>query len=165
MAEVIGTALAVVGVLGTIFEGCVRAYGHFTTATHFDQDSQKMVVKIRIEEMRLVVWGREWGVAEGKLEAHLQENGGMRQLALQILTELHRTVTDVQRLRDRYGLQSPEDGSGATGGKKGVKGDISPGQKEPLAKRPSESGKSVNDRSWRKELTIRAKWVVAGELC
>ncbi|KAI0136720.1 prion-inhibition and propagation-domain-containing protein [Xylariales sp. AK1849] len=161
MAEAIGTALAVVGVLGQIFDGCVKAYSFFSAATQFDADSQKLVCKIRIEEMRLVVWGREWGVAEGKLEAHLSESGGggMRSLAVQILTELHRTVTDVQRLRDRYGLVESEVLE-EEGGKK-AEGFASPGRKEMIVKRPSESGKNGGERNWRKEFTMRAKWVVA----
>jgi hypothetical protein len=161
MAEVIGTALAVVGVLGQVFDGCIKAYAVFSSATNFDADSQKLACKIRIEEMRLVVWGREWGVAEGKLEAHLSESGGggMRSLALQILTELHRTVTDVQRLRERYGLVESEEVEGKGGMKLGKKGDVAGvGKTETLVSRPSETG-----RNWKKEITIRAKWVVAGK--
>jgi hypothetical protein len=50
--------------------------------------------------MRLLVWGREWGVVEGKLEAHLQaeSNAGierLRLLAMQILQELYQTITEI----------------------------------------------------------------------
>jgi hypothetical protein len=109
MAEVLGTALSVVGavgVLGQIFSGCIKAYAFFTTAANLGRDSERLVCKIRIEEMRLLVWGREWGVVEGKLEAHLQAgNENLRALAVQILTELHRTITDFRKLKDRYGLK------------------------------------------------------------
>ncbi|KAK7969022.1 hypothetical protein PG988_008095 [Apiospora saccharicola] len=194
MAEAVGTALAVVGVLGQIFDGCVKAYGHFTTAAEFAEQSRGLACKLRIEEMRLVVWGRAWGVTEGKLEAHLMDVYGgnsptrpsmgtgpgpgplggegqagvmMRSLAVQILSELHRTITDGQRLRERYGLVDEEEkGSSSTNGSK--KGGAAVGGKEALVKRPSESGKSgggSNDTksewSWRKEVSIRARWVVA----
>ncbi|KAK8140232.1 hypothetical protein PG984_000298 [Apiospora sp. TS-2023a] len=195
MAEAVGTALAVVGVLGQIFDGCVKAYGHFTTAAEFAEQSRGLACKLRIEEMRLVVWGRAWGVTEGKLEAHLMDvyGGGshspttgtrvsigpgpgplggegqagvmMRSLAVQILSELHRTITDGQRLRERYGLVDEEEkGSSSNGSRKGPLG-----SKEALVKRPSESGKNggSNDTkgewSWRKEFSIRARWVVAGK--
>ncbi|KAK8083755.1 hypothetical protein PG996_002536 [Apiospora saccharicola] len=196
MAEAVGTALAVVGVLGQIFDGCVKAYGHFTTAAEFAEQSRGLACKLRIEEMRLVVWGRAWGVTEGKLEAHLMDVYGgnsptrpsmgtgpgpgplggegqagvmMRSLAVQILSELHRTITDGQRLRERYGLVDEEEkGSSSTNGSK--KGGAAVGGKEALVKRPSESGKSgggSNDTksewSWRKEVSIRARWVVAGK--
>ncbi|KAK6863867.1 prion-inhibition and propagation-domain-containing protein [Apiospora arundinis] len=177
MAEAVGTALAVVGVLGQIFDGCVKAYGHFTTAAQFAEQSRGLACKLRIEEMRLVVWGRAWGVTEGKLEAHLMDAdssrtwylggegpGGvmMRSLAVQILSELHRTITDGQKLRERYGLEDEaEKGSSgdSNGSKKWATG------KDALVKRPSDHGKKEGtgggDWSWRKEFSIRARWVVA----
>ncbi|KAF7553290.1 hypothetical protein G7046_g7139 [Stylonectria norvegica] len=105
-AELIGTTIGVVGILGQLFDGCIKAYGFFTTAAHLDVDSQRLLCKVRIEEMRLVVWGREWGVAEGRLEAHLDSaaNPQLRRLATQILEELHGTVTDFRKLQERYGL-------------------------------------------------------------
>lgn len=196
MAEAVGTALAVVGVLGQIFDGCVKAYGHFTTAAQFAEQSRGMACKLRIEEMRLVVWGRAWGVTEGRLEAHLMDayGGGtspttattraaaagpgllggegpggvmMRSLAVQILSELHRTITEGQKLRERYGLedQGAENGGSGdnnSGSKKGT------GGIDTLVKRPSGHGKlgegtGGGDWSWRKEFSIRARWVVAGK--
>ncbi|KAK7941266.1 uncharacterized protein PG986_013653 [Apiospora aurea] len=178
MAEAVGTALAVVGVLGQIFDGCVKAYGHFTTAAQFAEQSRGLACKLRIEEMRLVVWGRAWGVTEGKLEAHLMDaygggpsagegQGGamMRSLAVQILSELHRTITDGQRLRERYGLVEDEDKGIINGSKKGASG----GTKEALIKRSSDqssknggsSSSGGGEWSWRKEFSIRARWVVA----
>ncbi|KAJ3470753.1 hypothetical protein MRS44_000852 [Fusarium solani] len=122
MAEAIGTALGVVGVLGQLFAGCVQAYGFFTTAANLDTDSQRLLCKVRIEEMRLVVWGRDWGVAEGRLEAHLEStrNPQLRSLALQILGELHSAVTDFNKLKES----------------------------------------ASSERSWGKELGLRAKWVI-----
>ncbi|KAK8035881.1 hypothetical protein PG991_001954 [Apiospora marii] len=193
MAEAVGTALAVVGVLGQIFDGCVKAYGHFTTAAEFAEQSRGLACKLRIEEMRLVVWGRAWGVAEGKLEAHLLDaygGGGsdntattapkvtttgplggkgegqagvmMRSLAVQILSELHRTITDGQRLRERYGLVDEDEKGGSSNGSS-KKGSAAAG-KEALVKRASDSGKKEGSNggewSWRKEFSIRARWVV-----
>jgi Prion-inhibition and propagation len=153
MAEAVGTALGLVGAVGVlaqIFDGCIKAYAFFTTAANLGRDSERLVCKIRIEEMRLLVWGREWGVVEGKLEAHLQaeSNSGnqrLRQLAVSILTELHRTITDFNKLQDRYGLReeimSPVD------------------EKLPTPKK-TESSSSVTGRL-RNELQLRAKWVIA----
>ena len=62
MAEVVSTALGVigaVGVLGQIFDGCIKAYAFFTTASNLSRDSERLVCKIRIEKMRLLVWGHE----------------------------------------------------------------------------------------------------------
>jgi hypothetical protein len=214
MAEIIGTAIGVVGLLGQLFDGCVKAYGYFTTAVHLDQESQRLLCKVRIEEMRLVVWGREWGVAEGKLEAHLktESNPRLRQLALQIMTELHNTVTDFQRLQEKYGLSQGDGAAFAAGqvqqqqqqqqaaGKTvdGKTGENVGGQQtgertvgvggagpapSPVRKGSDQGSKSHTRRnskntnggnggggggtektgfSWKRELTLRAKWVIAG---
>lgn len=148
--ELIGTTIGVVGLLGQLFDGCVKAYSYFTAAQHLDVDSQRMICKVRIEEMRLLVWGREWGVAEGKLENHLrkEEKGmpGMRDVAKQILEQLHGTVTDVRRLKETYGLVDGEEG-----------------------RRLDEKGKKEKngikiERSWKKEFQLKSKWVIGGML-
>jgi hypothetical protein len=148
MAEVLGTALSVVGavgVLGQIFSGCIKAYAFFTTAANLGRDSERLVCKIRIEEMRLLVWGREWGIVEGELEAHLQAgNENLRALAVQILTELHRTITDFRKLKDRYGLKEEV---------------IGEGNEKAVEKRKEETRHGVG--RLKNELQLRAKWVIA----
>ncbi|KAI9734125.1 MAG: hypothetical protein M1818_006672 [Claussenomyces sp. TS43310] len=151
MAEALGTALGLVGavgVLGQIFSGCIKAYALFTSAANLGRDSERLVCKIRIEEMRLVVWGREWGVAEGRLEAHLQAeseagNERLRPLAVQILTELYRSITDFNKLQDKYGLKAEF---------------MSPMGEKGVAQKKVEA--SVTSRL-RNDLSLRAKWVIA----
>jgi hypothetical protein len=183
-AELIGTTIGVVGFLGQLFDGCVKAYGYFTTAANLDTDSQRMLCKVRIEEMRLVVWGREWGVAEGKLEAHLCSSAGaqnpqLRVLATQILEELHGTVTDFRRLREKYGLDA--DAATAAGVGENGKGEDKEKEKEKERKIGGKNGKvssagrstppgetngsknsSKSERSWRKEIGLRTRWVIQG---
>lgn len=127
-----------------IFSGCIKAYAFFTTATNFGRDSERLVCKIRIEEMRLLVWGREWGVTEGKLEAHLQAeskagNELLRPLATQILTQLLQTITDFKKLQEKYGLK--EENVGLEGKKDGTKYE------------------DTGVRGLRNEFQLRAKWM------
>ncbi|QYT00978.1 Protein kinase domain-containing protein [Trichoderma simmonsii] len=128
-----------------------------------DSDSQRMMCKVRIEEMRLVVWGREWGVSEGKFDEHLSErNPQLKVLATQILEQLHGTVTDFKKLQDRYGLV---DEASTKGGKEA---DVSPprkgskdeGKKTNGFKTSSSTLNLSSDRSWRKEIGLRTKWVI-----
>ena len=104
-----------VGVLGQLLDGCLKAYKVFTTASNLGRDSERMMCKIRIEEMRLAVWGREWGVAEGKFEERLSRpntaNDGLKSLAEMILKELYRTIMDLNKLQDKYGLREETPGS------------------------------------------------------
>lgn len=131
-----------------------------------------MLCKVRIEEMRLVVWGREWGVAEGRLEAHLktESNPQMRVLATQIMTELYNTVTDFQRLQEKYGLvdQGAVEAKAAKAKEGGGEGTESPSPT--LSRKGSELGHTRRNskngletaRSWRKEFTLRTRWVIGG---
>ncbi|KAL5090454.1 hypothetical protein Trisim1_004351 [Trichoderma cf. simile WF8] len=163
MAEALGTAIGVIGFVGQLFDGCVKAYGYFTTASNLDSDSQRMMCKVRIEEMRLVVWGREWGVAEGKFDEHLSErNPQLKVLATQILEQLHGTVTDFKKLQDRYGLV---DEATAKGGKEAEvspprKGSKDEGKKTNGFKTSSSTLNLSSERSWRKEIGLRTKWVI-----
>lgn len=174
MAEVVGTVIGVVGFFGQMFDGCVKAYGYFSTATQMDTESQRLMCKVRIEEMRLVVWGREWGVAEGKLDAHLdiEKNPQLRALATQILQELHSTVTDFRKLQERYGLVDANavDGDGSSGGRSSNTSRAN-SMSSSVGALP-EKGKKSNDKfglksekSWKKDATLRAKWVIKGAYC
>ncbi|KAI9677282.1 MAG: hypothetical protein M1829_002624 [Trizodia sp. TS-e1964] len=151
--EAVGFALGVasaIGVLGQIFDGCVKAYAFFTTANNLGKDSERLVCKIRIEEMRLMVWGREWGVVEGKLEARLAManagNEGLKQMAELILKQLYDTISDFKKLQDRYGLREERVASD--------------GKSEKPEKSAKKADPSVANRL-RDELKLRAKWVIS----
>lgn len=167
MAEIIGTTVGVVGFLGQLFDGCVKAYSYFSAARNLDTDSQRLICKVRIEEMRLVVWGREWGVAEGRFEAHLggtaagttspgrgtisRGNPQLMALATQILEQLHGTVTDFAKLKERYGL----DEEGAKSKTAAVR------EKGAPAPATTATTNGAGNRSWKRELGLRTKWVIS----
>ncbi|KAI9843001.1 MAG: hypothetical protein M1838_002903 [Thelocarpon superellum] len=130
--EVLGTALGVVGtigVLGQIYTGCMRSYAVFTTATNMGKDSERLICKVRIEEMRFIVWGREWGVAEGKLDAHLSaakgDSDGLKKLAEVILKQLLDTIGNSKKLRDRYGVKETASHVDEKGGSKATESSTS----------------------------------------
>ncbi|KAI9644676.1 hypothetical protein NHQ30_006700 [Ciborinia camelliae] len=156
MAEVLGTALSIVGavgVLGQIFSGCITAYSLFTAASNLSRDSEKLICKIKIEEMRLLVWGREWGVLEGKFEEELKReesigNERLRGLAMEILSELYRTITDFQKLRERYGVVEEN-------------GESNEVEERHIVEREKEKGGfGMGKLSLRNELSKRVKWVI-----
>lgn len=147
--EVAGLAFGVVstvGLIGQIFDGCVKAYSYFTTAANLGKDSERLLCKIRIEEMRLLVWGREWGVKEGRLETHLAAvNGGneeLKKMAEMILKQLLDTVGNTKKLKDRYGIREES-----------LKGEKDGGPRE-----GPEGSSSMN--SWG-DLKLRARWVIS----
>jgi len=114
--EVAGLALGIVGavgILGQIYNGCITGYHVFSSAKNLGKDSERIVCKIKIEEMRFRVWGREWGIVEGKFEAHLSATAweGLRDLAKDILTQLLSTILDCHKLQGKYGLKEEAPGS------------------------------------------------------
>ncbi|KAF2238201.1 hypothetical protein EV356DRAFT_300462 [Viridothelium virens] len=139
--------IGAVGVVGQIFDGCMKAYRIFTTAANQGRDSERLVCKIRIEEARLGVWGREWGVVEGKLEANLAAADwgppGLYTLAETILSQLYSTIMDFNKLQDRYGLR-----------------EATPGSVDREAYKNSEDPRSSVAARLRDGLTLRARWVV-----
>lgn len=115
--EVAGFAIGVLGAVGTVgqlLDGCLKAYKVFTAASNLGRDSERLLCKIKIEEMRLAIWGREWGVADGTFEqtfAAGAPNAELRSVAELILTQLYETVVDLNRLQARYGLKEESPGA------------------------------------------------------
>ncbi|KAI9746928.1 MAG: hypothetical protein M1835_002317 [Candelina submexicana] len=155
MAEAAGLAIGVVGVvgfLGQIFDGCIKAYSIFTKASNLGRDSERLLCKIRIEEMRLMVWGKAWGVVEGRLEAHLASdegggNEGLKKLAEMILKQLYETITDFNKLQDRYGLREDTSSGVAEKGK--------------VPDPPGMVTSRLRDELKLSDLKLRAKWVIS----
>lgn len=177
MAELALSLVGGVGVLGQIFQGCISAYRLFTTASNISRDSEKLITKIRIEEMRLTVWGREWGVEEGKLETYLKDEGPagsgndkMKELAVQILSELLKTITDLEKLKGQYGFREE------AGSSEEAPPQYCEKAEDALTMAPSKSkAKKIGAKeTWKEasaslsfthriktEVTLRAKWVIA----
>ena len=140
--------LGTIGLIGEIFDGCIKGYQVFSAAANLGRDSERLVCKIRIEEMRLWVWGREWGIHEGKFEAHLLSgswgNEGLKALATEILTQLFQTIMDCNKLKNRYGLKEE-----------------SPGSVDVEAYRKISDVKTLANGRIRSEMKLRARWVIA----
>jgi len=104
----------------------------------------------------LLVWGREWGVLEGRFEEELKREEGignerLRGLAMEILSELYRTITDFQRLREKYGVVEE------SGGRDMIEGRESYDREVEKEKGSFGMGK-LNLRS---EMSKRVKWVIS----
>jgi hypothetical protein len=155
--EAVGFGLGVfgaVGVLGQMFDGCMSAYRVFSTAKNLGKDSEKLVCKVRIEEMRLLVWGREWGVVEGKFEGYLTATAweGLKDVAKDILSQLLETILDCHKLQEKYGLREEVPGS--------VDKEAYYSMYRSAAE-PARSPSSSSRMGLRKEMKLRARWVVA----
>lgn len=100
-------ALGSIPLVTKAFTACLAGYKLFTQAQQLGQDSQVLLWKFRIQEMRLKLWGREWGLlADGQLSAdmamRIEED---RKLVLEGLERISEILEDYNKIKSRYGLR------------------------------------------------------------
>lgn len=193
----IGASLGAISLVSQLFDGCVTAYSYFCVAAQMDVDSARLLTRVKLEEARLLIWGREWGVTEGKLEMRLEAHslmysgvgwaeggpsgagGGLCDVAVGILKQLHKTITDVKQLENRYGLRQQQGAVGTDGPEDGREREKAKeteanfGEGRTLGTGEKESEKDKKGKGWkrgkpktakmslRKEFAIRARWAIA----
>lgn len=121
----IAFALGTGSFLLDVFDKSVQAYGLYSTAKNLANVSAHLVAKLLIEERRLIQWGDGVGIrsvaepADGQarqLDDRLRENDALFQTVLQALAGIEETLTDIDSLTAKYGLQVFEE-RGASDGK------------------------------------------------
>ena len=110
----IAFALGAGSFLFDVFDKSVQAYGLYSTAQSLANVSGHLVAKLIIEERRLIQWGDGVGIKpvaqsaerdDEKLDERLRKNDALYQTILQALTGIEETLTDVDNLTAKYGLQ------------------------------------------------------------
>ena len=96
------------------FHKSIQAYGLYSTAQSLANVSGHLVAKLIIEERKLIQWVDGVGiksitqVAErdcGELDDRLRKNDALYETILHALTGIEETLTDVDNLTTKYGLQ------------------------------------------------------------
>ena len=114
----IAFALGAGSFLFDVFDKSVQAYGLYSSAKSLANVSAHLVAKLLIEERRLIQWGDGVGIrpvanlTERKalgLDDRLRKNEALYQTILQALAGIEETLTDVDSLTAKYGLQVFED--------------------------------------------------------
>jgi len=104
--------LAVIPLTMKLLDECLNGYKIFTEAKDLGRNSQKMLWKFRIQETRLRVWAREWGIldnqcATGAVEVRDHYDYKVVSETLLRISELFK---DYKQLKNRYGLSLVTDG-------------------------------------------------------
>lgn len=94
-------AIAFVVLAGQLFIGCVQAYHFLLTAYSFESVSQKYLINLCIEQARLLIWGRNSGLAEGAGHPSL---GNMAALIVRVLEYMQNSLSNAADLSRKYGL-------------------------------------------------------------
>lgn len=116
MDPITGTAFALGAgsFLFDVFDKSIQAYGLYSTAQSLANVSGHLVAKLIIEERRLIQWGDGVGIKpvaqaeqsnDRELDHRLRNNDALYQTVRQVLAGIEETLTDVEKLTTKYGLQ------------------------------------------------------------
>ncbi|KFY22789.1 hypothetical protein V493_06320 [Pseudogymnoascus sp. VKM F-4281 (FW-2241)] len=105
MAEV---SLAVIGLAAQLFISVVQTYRFISDAQGLVKDAPELYWKLRLEEIRLLAWGRYWGLDQGKFDDFLQ-NAGLLDDVCGILTRMKEILQSTESMSKKYGIQRVED--------------------------------------------------------
>ena len=97
-----GEVIAAVSLAGQLFTGCVQACHFLLTAHQFEDVSQKYLIKLCIEQARLLIWGRTSGLADGPLNPSLRN---IASVIVRVLEYMQNSLADAADLSQKYGLE------------------------------------------------------------
>ncbi len=110
----IAFALGAGSFLFDVFDKSIQAYRLYSTAKSLANVAAHLVAKLLTEKRRLIQWGDGVGIrsaekpTEGEaweLDDRLRENNALYHTVLQALAGIEETLTDVNSLTAKYGLQ------------------------------------------------------------
>jgi Prion-inhibition and propagation len=113
----ISFAISVVSI-ASLFSTCLDAYKIFLDVADFQKVGSHIQWRLKKEQIRLIVWGRNWGLLsdqedwkdpkmKGLLEQHLN-NQGIADFVVETLARLTDMFLDAQQVGSRYGLVAKE---------------------------------------------------------
>ncbi|KAK0725096.1 prion-inhibition and propagation-domain-containing protein [Lasiosphaeris hirsuta] len=103
MAEL---CLAIIPLCTKLLSECLHGYGLFVDAKDLGRTSQKLFWKFKIQEARLRIWAREWGLIgdeQGRQIAQLRDMDDYN-IVTETLVRLSQLFQDFEQLQTRYGL-------------------------------------------------------------
>jgi hypothetical protein len=98
-------ALGAIPIGARVLAGCLSGYKLFTEAKDLGKDSQTLLWKFRIQETRLRMWGKEWGLLGFQPGREADMRGREDDdIVLETLLRISDLLKDYKQLRKRYGL-------------------------------------------------------------
>ena len=105
-------ALAIVPLCLKLLSECFRGYQIFTQANELGKSSQKLFWKFKIQEARLRIWAKEWGLIDDR-DNHKPGQLGLDpdddKIVVETLVRVSDLFRDHEKLRVRYGLTLASD--------------------------------------------------------
>src|SRR5437764_12616869 len=104
--EVLGAVAAGVSLLAETYNRCVLGLQLVSKARHSGESLLDFSTRLDLETARLVIWGRNSGLACGELDHSLVP---VQSLLLQILTRVISGIESTETLKSTYGIALIED--------------------------------------------------------
>lgn len=123
--EAIGFTIGVASI-ASLFQTCLHGYRSLNTAMAIGNTALTLNIQFRVEELRLYLWGRNWGlVIEPADPASSDVQGvksatsldtvdsdfeipGLRDLTIEILGRIHAGLEEWKMVGERYGAATPK---------------------------------------------------------
>jgi hypothetical protein len=106
MPEPGGIALASISLAAQTFNGCVTALQLISKARHSNELLLDFSTKVDLEIARLIIWGRNSGLANDQLDPSLEP---VRSLLFEILTRIKSSIENTDKLKSVYGIVLVQD--------------------------------------------------------
>jgi len=96
-------SLAVIGLAAQLFVSVVQTYRFISEAQGLVKDAPELYWKLRLEEIRLMAWGRYWGLDDGNFDSFL-EDAGLREDVCGILCRMKELLQNTESMSTKYGI-------------------------------------------------------------
>jgi Prion-inhibition and propagation len=108
MAEIIGVSASVIA-LASLFKACVEAFEIYKCVKKQDADLKKLNSKLRIEQCRLLVWGKAIGIPDRSDTNHtMLQDCNFQDVIQDTLELILQLLTDSENPSSKYGCHQLE---------------------------------------------------------
>src|ERR1700750_2439068 len=104
MAEIVGT-MASVMTLASIFKVCIEGFDLIKAALHHDAEVKKLILKLKVERCRLLIWGQSVGLvaSSANIDRSLLDDCSFADIIREVLEYLVQLFQNSNNLVEKYG--------------------------------------------------------------
>ena len=87
----------------SIFTTCIECFEYFKAASDLRRSYEVLLIKLEIQQERLLVWGDVVGIGNDELDS-IEKDKTLSDLTERCLSTIRRLMQDTETLKSRYGL-------------------------------------------------------------
>ena len=89
--------------IAALFTTCIERFEYFKTASDLRRNYEVLLVKLEIQQERLLVWGDLVGIGTDELDS-IEKDKALSELTKRCLSTIRSLMQDTEILKSRYGL-------------------------------------------------------------